>query len=212
MHALREACQVGARGVELVDERGDGDGCLALAAGGERRKVARHVGETLLGSAAQLLAQPAALLVACLDEPAARCRDLAHARRNVGLKPHVGQGQPHGGGNRARQRLVAQRGGVVHERGHRRAAVLHERDDSCLAVRGGQSHRLPGLVDPLLAHPVGDLESGIADRPGQRVPQGLRLLAARRDPRRARWPRRAPERPETRSAARAPAVSAIAAS
>ena len=57
------------------------------------------------------------------------------------------------------------------------AAVLDERDDALLALlRNGQPHRLAGLVDPLLVHPVGDLEAGIAHGPGQRVPQGPWLL------------------------------------
>ena len=128
VHALREACKIGTRGVELGHERAECGGRLALAAGGERRKVVRYLAETLLGAAAQLLAEAAALLVAGLDEPAARGGDVADALGDVGLQAHVGQRQPHRGGDRSRERLVAQRRRVVHERGHRRAAVVHDRD------------------------------------------------------------------------------------
>ena len=142
VHALREPCEIGARGVELRHERAECGRRLALAAGGERRKVARYVAEALLGAAAQLLAEAAALLVAGLDEPAARGGDVADALGDVGLQAHVGQRQPHRGGDRSRERLVAQRRRVVHERGYRRAAVVHDRDDPrprclCRASRTG---------------------------------------------------------------------------
>ena len=78
----------------------------------------------LFGAASQLVAEAAPLLVAGLDEPAARRGDVADALGDVGLQAHVGERQPHGGGDRSRERLVAQRSRVVHERGHRRAAVL----------------------------------------------------------------------------------------
>jgi len=44
MDALREACQVGARGVELVDKLDQGGSRLALAAGGQRGKLVRYLG------------------------------------------------------------------------------------------------------------------------------------------------------------------------
>ena len=82
---------------------------------------------------------------------------------------------------------------------------------SSLSV-GGQSHRLSGLVDPLLVHPVRNLEGGIADGPGQRGPQGPRLLAAGEIDDESGGRRARTVRPESRSAASAPAVTAIAAS
>ena len=71
MDALREACEVGARGVEFVDELDECGGRLALAAGGGRGQPVRHLDESLFRAAAQLLAESATLLVTGLYEPAA---------------------------------------------------------------------------------------------------------------------------------------------
>ena len=107
MHALRKPRKIGARGVELGRERVQRRGRLALPAGGHCGKIVRYLAESLFRAAPQLLAEAPALLVAGLDEPSSRGGNFAHAGRDLGLKPHVGQGQPHGSGNGRCQRLVA---------------------------------------------------------------------------------------------------------
>ena len=71
VHPLREAGQVLACGIELVDELEEGDGRRAVAVPASAASSADTSAEHLLGSATQLLAEPATLLVTCLDEPAA---------------------------------------------------------------------------------------------------------------------------------------------
>ena len=177
MDALSETGEVVRGSVELLDELADVGARPTLATGRDRRQLARDVGQRLLGADPQLLAQSPTLLVTSLDEASARGHDVAHAGSVLGLETHIGENQPHGGADRVRQRAVAQRGGVVDQRRHGRPAVLHERDDPLLGLlRERQPHRLAGLVHPLLVHPVGDHEGGVAHGPRQQVPEGPGLL------------------------------------
>ena len=170
MYTLREASKIGARGVELGREGDQRGGRLALPILGELRKADRYFAEISFGSCPQLLPEVATLRIASLYEPAPRVGHLADARRDVGLQANVGDRQPYGGGDRSRERLVAQRRRVVHERGDRRARVLHDRDFLGCSVSGRQRHRLTCLIDPLLTDAIGDREPRIADGPGQSGP------------------------------------------
>ena len=170
VYALCEASKIGARGVELGREGDQRGGRLALPIRGELRKADRYFAEISFGSGPQLLPEVAPLRIAGLYEPAPRVGHLADARRDVGLQANVGDRQPYGGGDRSRERLVAQRRRVVHERGDRRARVLHDRDFPGCAVFRRQRHRLACLVDPLVTDAIGDRERRIADGPGQSGP------------------------------------------
>ena len=202
------------RGVELVDELVD-VGAPSRRRGARRSPPARRDASASICSAPprSCSREAATLLVTRLDEPATRRRDLAHAGGVLGLEPHVGQDQPHRGDDRLGQGGVAQRGGVVHERRHRRPAVLHERDDALLALLRDAAAAPAGRPRRPSPRPPGRRSRGrVAHGPGRARPAGPEAPA-----RSARWTTRPvvaarTERPETRSTASATAVRTIAAS
>ena len=84
--------------------------------GRERRQPIGDRDEALLHTGLQLVAEAPALIVAGLDEPAARGVDLAQPRRHLRLHARVGDGQARGGRHRRRELAVREHGGIVQQR------------------------------------------------------------------------------------------------
>ena len=166
--------------VELGRQPAQRDRTLAVALGRERRQP---IGDPRRGAArtpvVQLIAEAPALIVAGLDEPAARRIDLAQPRRHLRLHARVGDGQARGGRHGRRELAVRERGRIVEQRGDRIAVLVHERDALPGRVSPRQLDRPADLIDPSVAagDAVGDLQPGIAERARQSGAQRLGLVA-----------------------------------
>ena len=119
-----EPLQISAGIVELGRQPTQRHRALTVAVGRERRQSTGDRGEPPLHASVQLLTEAPALVVAGLDEPAARGIDLAQPRRDLRLHARVGDGQPRGGGHRRRELAVRERGGIVNQRSNRVARLV----------------------------------------------------------------------------------------
>jgi hypothetical protein len=111
-------------------------GRLLAAAKGHRQRS-----EPSLGPVAQTTLQPAASLIACLQDPSTRRRKLLDPGLHVGPELGVGGGELGGGGDRLQQRGVLQHGWVVDEGGDRLALALQDVIERPEASSGGVSGR-----------------------------------------------------------------------
>ena len=169
------------------------------------RRLQRERDEPRLGAVVQVALEPAALVVAGLDEPRARRAQLHHARAQLGVEALVLQQQ---GGRRAggADRLVLRERAVVHDRGDPPAVALDLRHRT-IGRAAAPARRSRPRSGPARAPSRRGSASGLrawsrAPRAGRRAPAG-RTAAPRGCARRA--PGRRPRgrgRPGTRTASR----------
>ena len=152
--------------------------CSRLAAGRPlgkgpplRQAGGKHV-QALPGALAEPSLEAPSLLVADLDQAAARRDDLGDLRSNLSLEPGVGGGQPGCRPDRLEQSRIVQDGRVVHEDGERTAVHLEGRHRSVRSRPGDIEGATPGVhVAAGLGEPVAYLEGRVPQRAGEGVPQ-----------------------------------------
>ena len=211
VHALREAGQVRARGVELVDEAEEGERFRALRAGGRRERSADTPASSC---SAPSRAARAAADAASSPASTSRRREAATSRMRAASsarsRTFARTSRTAATTDCAKWRRAARWG--RDERGHGRPAVLDEGDHALVTLlRKWQLHRLPGLVDPAPRPP--GRRSRVRDRRlcSRARPAGPAAPDGRRDddqPGRRRAHRAARERVRERAR---PAVRMIAA-
>ena len=131
--------------------------------------------EPAAGPFVQPLLEPLSLLVSRVEQPATRQGELGDPLPDLGLEPSVCRRQRGRRSHVVEQALVVEHGRVVHQRRERTIGAL----DGChrvARVRPGQGEGATAGVDPdrLVRHPVGDLETGITQRPCEVDPKPVR--------------------------------------
>ena len=135
--------------------------------------------QPLLGAVVQVALDPAALGVGGVDQPRARRLELDQPGPQLGLQALVLQRQARRGAHRAHELGVVLEHRIVHQRGDRLAVAFDERR-AAAAVVLGQPDRGAVAVDvaALGREPEGQLERGVAQRPGERLRAGRRRRPA----------------------------------